>query len=334
MSLTVDSGQTLQRCLALDIGGTKIASAIVKNGEIEQRKQISTPQDDAAQVMHQTLAQLLKEYEGQFDYVAVASTGIINQGILTALNPKNLGGLAQFPLKDSIAQHTDKPIGLLNDVQAAAYAEYQLQNPDDVQNFTFITVSMSSLFIQFVPVITLTNDPIMNALFGGVVMGTGIGFALRNNISSGGTDIVSLTIRKRTGKNVGSISFLVNGTIMLIAGLTFGWKYALYSMITIFVSSRVTDAVFTKQKRMQAMIVTSQPDAIIEKIHKKLHRGATIIHNAEGTYNHQEKAVLLTVITRAEFNEFKYIMKKADPQAFITISENVYIIGRFVETEE
>ena len=160
--------------------------------------------------------------------------------------------------------------------------------------FTFITVSMSSLFIQFVPVITLTNDPIMNALFGGVV----------------------------------------NGTIMLIAGLTFGWKYALYSMITIFVSSRVTDAVFTKQKRMQAMIVTSQPDAIIEKIHKKLHRGATIIHNAEGTYNHQEKAVLLTVITRAEFNEFKYIMKKADPQAFITISENVHIIGRFVETEE
>ena len=51
-------------------------------------------------------------------------------------------------------------------------------------------------------------------------MGLGIGFALRNNISSGGTDIVSLTIRKKTGKNVGSISFLVNGTIMLIAGLT------------------------------------------------------------------------------------------------------------------
>ena len=99
MSLTVDSGQTLQRCLALDIGGTKIASAIVKNGEIQQRKQISTPQDDAAQVMHQTLAQLLKEYEGQFDYVAVASTGIINQGILTALNPKNFGWISSIPIK-------------------------------------------------------------------------------------------------------------------------------------------------------------------------------------------------------------------------------------------
>ena len=190
--------------------------------------------------------------------------------------------------------------------------------------FTFITVSMSSLFIQFVPVVTLTEDPIM---------GLGIGFALRHNISSGGTDIVSLTIRKKTGKNVGSISFLVNGTIMLIAGLTFGWKYALYSMITIFVSSRVTDAVFTKQKKMQAMIVTSNPDTVIEKIHNKLHRGATIIHDAEGTYNHERKAVLITVITRAEFNDFKLIMKQVDPTAFVSVSENVHILGRFVETE-
>lgn len=200
--------------------------------------------------------------------------------------------------------------------------------------FTFITVSMSSLFIQVMPEVTLTNDPIINALFGGAVMGTGIGFALKNNISSGGTDIVSLTIRKQTGRNVGSISLIVNGTIMLIAGVTFGWKYALYSMITIFVSSRVTDAVFTKQKKMQAMIITSHPERVIEKIHKKLHRGATMINDAEGTYNHQQKAVLITVITRAEYNEFKHIMKKVDPTAFVSISENVHILGRFVELDE
>ena len=197
--------------------------------------------------------------------------------------------------------------------------------------FTFITVSMSSLFIQFVPEVSLTNDPIINALFGGVIMGMGIGFALRSNISSGGTDIVSLTVRKKTGRNVGNISFIVNGMIMIIAGVTFGWKYALYSMITIFVSSRVTDAVFTKQKRMQAMIITSYPEAVIEKIHNKLHRGATIINGAEGTYNHEKKAVLITVITRAEFNEFKHIMRKVDPHAFVSVADNVHILGRFVE---
>lgn len=199
--------------------------------------------------------------------------------------------------------------------------------------FTFITVSMSSMFIQLMPEVTLTNDPIINALFGGVVMGTGIGTALRSNISSGGTDIVSLTIRKMTGRNVGNISFMVNGTIMMIAGLTFGWKYALYSMITIFVSSRVTDAVFTKQKRMQATIITSHPQCVIDKIHTELNRGVTILNEAEGTYSHEKKAVLITIITRAEYRDFKAIMKETDPSAFVSVADNVHIIGRFVEEE-
>ena len=175
---------------------------------------------------------------------------------------------------------------------------------------------MSSLFIQFVPVITLTNDPIMNAPFGGVVMGNRDWFCSSEQHFQWGTDIVSLTIRKRTGKNVGSISFLVNGTIMLIAGPDLWLEVCslLYDYHLRIESSN--GCCLYQAKRMQAMIVTSQPDAIIEKIHKNCIVEQTIIHNAEGTYNHQEKAVLLTVITRAEFNEFKYIMKKLIPQAF------------------
>ena len=58
-----------------------------------------------------------------------------------------------------------------------------------------------------------------------------------------------------------------------------------------------------------------------------------MIHDAEGTYNHERKAVLITVITRAEFNDFKLIMKQVDPTAFVSVSENVHILGRFVEVE-
>jgi len=197
--------------------------------------------------------------------------------------------------------------------------------------FTLITVTMSSFFIQIVPEVTLTTDPLINAIFGGLVMGAGVGFGLRSRISSGGTDIVSLTIRKKTGHDVGSISLIVNAIIMFFAGLLFGWQYALYSMVTIFVSSRVTDAIFTKQKKMQAMIVTSRPEKVITMIHTKLHRGVTSINDAEGTYNHEKKAVLLAIITREEYNDFKYLMKKADPKAFVSIAENVHIIGRFVD---
>ncbi len=199
--------------------------------------------------------------------------------------------------------------------------------------FTFITVTLSSLFIQIIPQVTLTPDPLINAIFGGLVMGTGVGYSLKSRISSGGTDIVSLTIRKMTGRNVGSISLMVNGVIMIFAGLLFGWQYALYSMITIFVSSRVTDALFTKQKKMQAMIVTSQPEKVIQMIHKKLHRGVTCINDAEGTYNHEKKFVLITIITREEYSDFKYFMQKADPKAFVSVAENVHVMGRFNDVE-
>ena len=220
--------------------------------------------------------------------------------ILAALSTRFLG----FTIPVSVTFY------LIN-IPLMILAWYQIGHKFTV--FTFITVSMSSLFIQFVPEVSLTNDPIINALFGGVIMGMGIGFALRSNISSGGTDIVSLTVRKKTGRNVGNISFMVNGMIM------------------IFVSSRVTDAVFTKQKKMQAMIITSHPEEVIDKIHNKLHRGATMVNGAEGTYNHEKKTVLITVITRAEFNEFKHIMRKTDPHAFVSVADNVHILGRFVE---
>lgn len=129
------------RCLALDIGGTKIAAALIEKGKIVERQQISTPQDQSAQGLEQALKKLVEDYDGQFDTVAVASTGIINKGVLTALNPKNLGGLANFPLKDCIARYTNKPIGLLNDVQAAVCAEYAKQDKSAVKNFLFITIS-------------------------------------------------------------------------------------------------------------------------------------------------------------------------------------------------
>lgn len=130
-------------CLAIDIGGTKIAAALITlNGttaDIQDRIQIHTPQNPTADALDTALAEIITQFQGRFEKVSVASTGIIQNGILTALNPKNLGNLAFFPLEQSIAKHTDKPITLLNDAQAAACAEYLHNN--DVENFAFITVS-------------------------------------------------------------------------------------------------------------------------------------------------------------------------------------------------
>lgn len=199
--------------------------------------------------------------------------------------------------------------------------------------FTGITVLLTSVFMQIIPVQVLSTDPIINAIFGGVVMGAGGGYALRNGLSSGGLDFITIAIRKKNGKTIGSLSIIFNSFILLAAGLLFGWQYAFYSALAIFVSGKVMDAVFTKQKKMQVTIVTSCADEVIHGIHGKMRRGITIINGAEGAFRYDRQKVLITVVTRYELPLLKQIMRETDPHAFVSIADNVQILGRFYEED-
>ncbi|MCV2519002.1 YitT family protein [Melissococcus plutonius] len=200
--------------------------------------------------------------------------------------------------------------------------------------FTSITVTFTSLFIHIIPETVLSSDPIICAIFGGAIMGAGIGFALKNGLSSGGLDIFSIAIQKKTGRSVGSISIYFNVLIIFVAGYLFGWQYMFYSALSIFVSGKTTDVVFTKQKKLQVMIVTTCPSKVIEEIQQTMRRGITIIHEAEGAYEHDKQTVLLTVITvitRFELSALESAMKEADPSAFVSIVDTVKVLGRFYE---
>lgn len=199
--------------------------------------------------------------------------------------------------------------------------------------YTGMTVAFTSLFMQIIPNEVLSNDPTINAIFGGVFMGAANGYILKSNSSSGGLDFITISIRRKTGKTIGSISIIFNSIIMIAAGLLFGWQSALYSGIAIFISGKVTDAVYTKQKKMQVMIITSKADAVIQGFHKNLRRGVTIINEAEGAFRHDHKKVLITVVTRYELPILKQIMRDTDPKSFVSISDNVQILGRFYEED-
>ncbi|MDR2975933.1 MAG: YitT family protein [Streptococcaceae bacterium] len=199
--------------------------------------------------------------------------------------------------------------------------------------YTFLAITLSSIFIQVLPSQTLTKDPTMNALFGGVLMGFGVGFVMRNGISSGGTDIISLTIRKKTGMSVGFLSTAVNGVIIIVAGALFGWPHMFYSLIYIFINGRLVDAVFNRQKKMQVTIVTKYPDDVRDAIFRHLRRGVTFIRGAEGGYTHLRETVMLTVVTNSEYGEFKEAMKESDPHAFVTLAQNVRVLGNFNEEQ-
>lgn len=200
--------------------------------------------------------------------------------------------------------------------------------------FTMLAVILSSIMIKLVAPRTLISDPIICAIFGAIFNGIGTGLALRNGISTGGIDIIGITLRKKTGKSVGTINIVFNVLILIAAGFVYSWPHAFYSALGIFINGRVIDMIYTRDRRLQVMIVTSRPKAVIAQIQNEMPRGITIVHDAEGAYKHQEKTILFTVISQFEIYDLENAMKLADPNAFISITSAVKIIGRFIEPKQ
>ncbi|MFU0921238.1 N-acetylmannosamine kinase [Kluyvera sichuanensis] len=127
--------------LAIDIGGTKLAAALINaQRQIVERQTRPTPASQTSGALREALGSLIAPLVGRAERVAVASTGIIRHGVLTALNPDNLGGLVQFPLVETLEQLSGLPCLAINDAQAAAWAEY-CALPGEVRDMAFITVS-------------------------------------------------------------------------------------------------------------------------------------------------------------------------------------------------
>ncbi|MCT7831393.1 MAG: YitT family protein, partial [Lactobacillus iners] len=158
--------------------------------------------------------------------------------------------------------------------------------------FTIIAVILASIMMKLIAPIKLSYDPIICAIFGGVVNGVGTGIALKSGISTGGIDVLGIILRRKTGKSFGQINIFFNLIIVICAGFVFGWTRALYTALNIFINGRVIDAVYTQHQKMQVIIVTEHPTEIVEQIQEKMHRGITILHDAEGAYSHNEKTVL------------------------------------------
>ena len=199
------------------------------------------------------------------------------------------------------------------------------------RNFTlysFMTSILISFFTVLLPINPLTNDPMMNALFGGIISGTGIGFALKYGFSTGGMDIISMVLAKTTGRSIGTLTFALNLLIVSSAGVLYGWEYALYTLVSIYVMTKMIDTIHTSHQKITAMIVTNEPDALVKEIHGKLIRGITIIP-AKGAYSKTDRSILMMVITRYEMYELEQAVREADASAFVNFMETNKVLGEF-----
>ncbi|MDO4283457.1 MAG: YitT family protein [Clostridia bacterium] len=175
-----------------------------------------------------------------------------------------------------------------------------------------------------------TNDIILATVFGGLMLGCGVGLIIKQGGCLDGTETVAMIISKKTNFSVGQIVLMFNVVIYTIAGFLYGWDRALYSLLTYFITFKVIDIVSEGFEQAKAvLIITNQSAEIAEDIYKRLGRTVTSFEG-EGLIN-GKTMILYSVITRLELSEFKEIVTKDDRKAFVTVTDVSEIIGRHVK---
>ncbi|PLR78865.1 hypothetical protein CU633_03475 [Bacillus sp. V3-13] len=194
--------------------------------------------------------------------------------------------------------------------------------------YSFISVVSMSLFLELLPIKEVADDILLNAVFGGVIAAIGVGITLKWGASTGGMDIVAMVLSRMKDKPVGTYFFTLNAIIIITAGFLYGWEKALYTLVALYASTRVIDAIHTRYQKLTVMIITKKPEELKEAIYGKLLRGITRVP-AKGAFTNENKEMMIIVITRYELFDLERIIKDVDPHAFTNIVQTTEVFGMF-----
>lgn len=189
--------------------------------------------------------------------------------------------------------------------------------------YTIVAVLITSFVMKLIPEIVITPDPFICALFGGVLHGVSVGITLNSDFSTGGLDIIGIIVKKYTNRSIGSVFIAFNICVEFIAGFLFGWQFAFYSAFSVFISGKVVDFVNAKQQKVQLMVVTKKAPEMIPTIQSKFARGMTIVNGVEGAFDHENRQMLIVVVSKRELNAVKEIICQTDQKAFISIASGI-----------
>lgn len=191
----------------------------------------------------------------------------------------------------------------------------------------FAIISLSFWVSVFHPIPGPTNDILLAAVFGGIILGIGVGLIIRNSGSLDGTEMVAIVFNKRTAFSVGEIVMFFNLFILSSAGLVFGWDRAMYSLLAYFIAFKVIDVTIEGLNEEKAAIIVSDNSyEIAEAILARLGRGVTFLEG-KGGFSKEPKTIIYSVITRLEIAKLKAIVYEIDENAFLTINDVFDVMG-------
>ncbi len=195
---------------------------------------------------------------------------------------------------------------------------------------SLLGMTLSSVLIDAIAVFPMPQmEPLIAAIYGGVVCGIGLGIVFMSGTSTGGSDIlVRLLKLKYRNVPIGQISMSFDAIVVVLTGIVFGdVRNALYTGITAFLCGKVIDGVVYRFDYSDvALIISSEYEAIAKAIGEKLDRGATFL-NGEGSYSHAQTKVVLAAVKKQQIAELKELVMEIDPKAFLIVQEAHQVLG-------
>lgn len=191
--------------------------------------------------------------------------------------------------------------------------------------FSVICLSIGVSILQPIP--EITHDILLATIFGGIILGAGIGLIIRNGGSLDGTEIVAIILDKKTGFSIGEIVMFLNLFILGGSGLVFGWDRAMYSLVAYFIAYKTIDITVEGLNGSKSVtILSTNYKEISEALTDRLGRGVTLLHG-QGAYKGNSIEVIYVIVSRLEIAKLKGIVHGLDENALITIG-NVEATGK------
>lgn len=196
---------------------------------------------------------------------------------------------------------------------------------------SLVGMTAFSVFIDifsFMKDFVYIDDVLLSCVYGGVLNGIGMGIVFRNRASQGGVDIVAVIFKKYFSINLGTTSLLVNIAVVALGSYFYGIKLAMYTLVSMYVSSTVLDKVmkgFGSSKSV--MIITDKEQQVAEIIINTLGRGVTYLEG-EGAYTQNKKRVIYCIVTLNQLAKLKQIVHEVDNDAFMAVSDTAEVLGQ------
>lgn len=196
--------------------------------------------------------------------------------------------------------------------------------------YSCVMIALTGMITDIIPGYVVTTDPLLVAVFGGLINGAAISICLFAGATSGGTDFIAIFVSEKFGKDAWNYIFAGNVVILLIAGCIFGGEKALYSIIFQYTSTQVLSTLYQRYQKQTMLIITEKPDEIYQQIRDITNHDATLLKGI-GCYQKKERNMLYTVVGRDQVRKVLNCVHQTDPKAFVNMIRTESLAGRFYQ---